>query len=189
MKRIIALITALIIAVSALSVGVCAADKSDLLAEAAKSPVYKYVKVALENAARTVEITDEQAEKLLPIIKRFNTIVTEDLGPTAARNNNGEDIYTMDQIRAVMECVSEACEILNYTYKTKPSSDPKHIGDSVFMIYDQNNKLVFQYDGDVVADTSAASDADTIALAVGAIVMLALGAAAVVAAKKRDCVR
>lgn len=186
MKRILALVVALVIAVSALSAGVCAADKSDLLAEAAKSPVYKYVKIALENAARTVEITDEQAEKLLPVIQRFNTIVTEDLGPTA-RNDN--DIYTMDQIRAVLECISEACEILNYTYKTKPSSDPKHIGDSVFMIYDQNGKLVFEYDGDVVADTSAASDADTVALAVGATVMLALGAAAIVAAKKRDLVR
>lgn len=186
MKRFIAFMTAVVLLVATLAIGVSATTKADLLAEAAKSPVYKYVKVALENAARTVEITDEQAEQLLPIVKKAVAAIDEDKGPTA---RNEDYIYTQAQIDAMMECVDEACAVLGYTYKLVPSTDPKHTGDNVFMFYNEDGKLVFQYDGDVVADTDAASEMDTMGLLIGGVVLLAAGAAMIVVSKKRAAVR
>jgi len=182
MKKFIAVMMAAVLAVSVLAIGVFAASKADLITEAAKSPIYKYVKVAVENAARTVEITDEQAEALLPIVKKAVAAVAADKGPTA---KNDAAIYSDAEIAVVMDCIGEACDVLGYTYKMVPSTNPKHVGDGVFMVYDQNGKLVFQYDGDVVADTDAATTVNTAALLAGATVLLVAGVAAIVVAKKR----
>lgn len=186
MKRFIAFMLTVIMAVGMLAVGASATTKADLLAEAAKSPIYKYVKVAVENAARTVEITDEQAEQLLPVIKRAVAAVPEDKGPTA---RNFEGIYSDEEIEIVMSCIDEACAILRYTYTVTPSTDPKHPGDQVFMFYNENGKLVFQYDGDVVSDTDAATTVDTTAVLACAAALLIAGFAVVAVSKKRATVR
>ncbi len=186
MKRFISLMTAIMLIVGVLAIGAAAATKADLLSEAAKSPVYKYIKVAVENAARTVEITDEQAEQLLPIVKKAVAAISTDKGPTA---RNDHDIYTQEEIDAVMACIDEACAILGYSYKFIPSTDPKHRADHVFMVYDNSGKLIFQYDGDVVADTDAASETYTTALFIGGAVLLMAGAAVTVVSKKRMSVR
>lgn len=182
MKRFISLMMVLMIVVGTLAVGVAAATKADLLSEAAKSPIYKYVKVAVENAARTAEITDEQAEKLLPIVKKAVAAVSADKGPTA---KNVNAIYTDAEINAVLGCIDEACDVLGYSYKFIPSTNPKHATDHVFMVYDNNGKLIFQYDGDVVADTDAATDMDTTALFIGGALLLVAGVAGIVVSKKR----
>ena len=186
MKRIVSFLTALVLVVSMFAVSVSATTKADLIEEASKSPIYKYVRVAVENAARTIEITDEQAEQLLPIVRRAVAAVPEDLGPTA---RNDHDIYTYEQIEIIMSCVDEACAILGYTHENVTSTDPKHIGDIVFMIYNEDNELVFQYDGDVVADTSAASETDTTELFIGAVALLLAGGAVLAVSKKRATVR
>ena len=186
MKRIISIMMVLMIVVGTLAVGVAAATKADLLLEASKSPIYKYVKVAVENAARTVEITDEQAEQLLPIVKKAVAAVSADKGPTAA---NGYYIYSQAEIDAVMACIDEACAILGYTYTFYPSGNAKHEADHVFTVYDNTGKLIFQYDGDVVADTDAATDMNTTALFIGGALLLAAGIAGIAVSKKRMEVR
>lgn len=186
MKRFISVVAAIMLIVGTLAVSVAAVSKSDLITEASKSPIYKYVKVAIENASRTIEITDEQAEKLMPIVKKAVSAVASDKGPTAAVDNL---VYTQAELDAVLACIDEACAILGYTYTTTPSTSPKHIGDSVFMVYDNAGKLVFQYDGDVVADTDAATEFDTTALFIGGTVLLMAGAAVLVVSKKRASVR
>ncbi len=181
MKKILALVMAAILLVS-MAVSVSAATKADLLAAAAKSPVYKYVKVSLENAARTVEITDEEATAILPWVEKAVAIIGADKGPTAA---NESFIYSKEQIDGVLGCVDEICKILNYSYTLTPSTNPKHVGDSIFTVYNEAGKIVFQYDGDIVADTAAATEIDTTLMALGAVTLLGLGAAAVAVSKKR----
>lgn len=188
MKKIIAVLTSVMLLVGMLAMCVSAATvtKSDLLNEAAKSPVYKYVKVSLENAARNVEITNEQAEEILPIVQRAVAILNEDHGPTEA-NDASHVFYTQEQADGVIECIDEVCAILGYTWKMTPKANPVHPGDGIFQVFDQNGKLVYEYDGDAVADTSAApvSNADTwVYLSVGT-VLLALGLAALAVSKKR----
>ena len=182
MKRIIAIMTAVMLLVSVLAVSASATTKADLLTEAAKSPIYKYVKVAVENAARTVTITDEQAEQLLPLVKKAVAAVATDRGPTFA---NHDLFYTLGEHKVVMNCIDEACAILGWTYAFEDSHDPKHPNDHVFRVHDQTGKIIFEYDGDIVADTAAATETDTTAIFVGAVSMLLAGAAAVAVSKKR----
>ncbi len=186
MKRIVSFFAAVMLIVSVFAVSASATTKADLIAEASKSPIYKYIKVAVENAARTIEITDEQAELLLPIVKRAVEAIPVDLGPTAKNENY---IYTQEQINIILACVDEACAILGYTHTTEPSTDPKHIGDINNFIYNEEGKLIFQYDGDVVADTSAATETDTTELLIGAVALLIAGGAVLVVSKKRATVR
>ena len=88
-----------------------------------------------------------------------------------------------------MSCIDEACAILRYTYTVTPSTDPKHPNDHVFMFYNENGKLVFQYDGDVVSDTDAATTVDTTAVLACAAALLIAGFAVVAVSKKRATVR
>lgn len=176
MKRIIAIVLTLAAVLSMAVIGVSAVTKADLLTEAAKSPVYKHVRVAIENAARTIEITDEQAEKILPIIKKVCAIT--DKGSSA-------HTYTEAERQSVMGCVDEICNILGFTYKFETSKDSKHIGDSVFFVYNKDGKLVFQYDGDVVADTDAATTMNTTAVLAASAFLAVLGVAAVAVSKRR----
>lgn len=183
MKKFIAMITTVVLLIGAVTVGVSAVTKADLLAEAAKYPAYANVKVAVENAARTVEVTPEQAEKILPIIQRAGKILG-DTDVAGVADKHGQ-YYTTEQVNGIFACIDEICEILNLTYKMVPVANAEHPGDSMLVVYDANGKTVFEYDGDAVADTDAATSMDTVVLFVGAAVMLAFGAAAIVASKKR----
>lgn len=188
MKKILVLISVLLLAVSVLALPVSAATKSDLLEEAAKSPVYKYVKVAVENAARTVEITEEQADQILPIVQRAVAAIPEDNGPTF--RNPGEHHYTEEQLAIVMECIDEICEILGFTYEfVDDDYAPMHDGDYIFTVYDQDGKIIFEYDGDAVKKTSAATEIDTRVVLASAVVVLVIGVASLVLAKRRAEVR
>lgn len=184
MKKLIAIISAIVLLVGTATIGVSAVTKADLFAEAAKSPAYKYVQVAIENAARTVEVTPEQAEQILPIVKRACEIIGNDEHPSAFSDEHGL-LYTKEQINGVMACIDEICEIMRFTYKMVPVANPEHAGDGMLTVYDANGKVVFQYDGDAVADTDAATSMDTALLFAGAGIMLALGAAAIAVSKKR----
>lgn len=180
-KKICALLIA-VVAVAMLMVPAFATNKSDLLTEAAKSPVYKYVKAAVENAARTIEITDEQAAQILPFIQRFNAAITEDKGATAATKNGM--VYTEEQVNEVFACIDGVCAVLGYTYELYPIAKPAHAGDQGIKVYNEAGKLVFQFDGDAVADTDAASTSVAI-YAVLASVLLAAGAVVLTVSKKR----
>ena len=80
-----------------------------------------------------------------------------------------------------MDCINRIAAILGYTAKIET------IGykNSILRVYDQNGKLVFEYDGDAVADTAAATTVNTEMVAFGAVALLVAGAAALVVSKKR----
>jgi len=186
MKKILAVIMSVVLMCGMLAATASAATKSDLLEEAAKAPVYKYIKVSVENAVRTVEITDEESEALLPIVKKAVAAMNADNGPTYVSKDGIK--YDAATYATVMDCIDEACSILGFTYKFTPVTSPKHTGDSVFQVFDENGKLVFEYDGDIVTDTSGDSRSADPALLISAVVLL-VAAVAVLAAKKRVSVR
>ena len=93
MKKILAMLMAVVCVFSMFAVSASALTKSDLLAEAAKSPVYKYVKVSVENAARTVEITEEQADQIMPIVKELVAILNVDKGEPGVHNIKEDKMY------------------------------------------------------------------------------------------------
>jgi len=144
MKRIIAIVLTLAAVLSMAVIGVSAVTKADLLTEAAKSPVYKYVRVAFENAARTIEITDEQAAELLPVVKKACTVIGDNSkghgGYYSAKDGH---VYTAEEYKAVMACIDEACKILGFTYKMEPVKNAKHVGDVMFVVYNAQGKMVF----------------------------------------------
>lgn len=182
MKKILAMLMAVVCVFSMFAVSASALTKSDLLAEAAKSPVYKYVKVSVENAARTVEITEEQANQIMPIVKELVAILNVDKGEPGVHNIKEDKMYyTQAEVDAVMDCINRIAAILGYTAKIET------IGykNSILRVYDQNGKLVFEYDGDAVADTAAATTVNTEMVAFGAVALLVAGAAALVVSKKR----
>lgn len=182
MKKIIAIVLSAVIALSVLAIGVSATNKADLLNEAAKAPAYKYVQVAVENAAKTVEITDEQAAQILPIVQNVVAAISADNGPTVVEKPNTLK-YTWAQTGIVVDGIAQICAILGYTYEFVPVANPVHKGDVILKVYNETGKLVFAYDGDAVADTSAASDA-TLYL-VAAVALLGLGVTAVVITRKK----
>lgn len=188
MKKILAVIMSVVLLCGMFAATASATTKSDLLEEAAKAPVYKYIKISVENAARTIEITDEEAEALLPIVKKAVAAMTADNGPTYVSKDGIK--YDAATYATVMSCIDEACAILGFTYKFSPVTSPKHTGDSVFQVFDENGKLVFEYDGDIVTDTAGdiAHDAGTM-LFIGAAVLMAAGAIALVIVRRRESVR
>lgn len=188
MKKFMALLLACVAILSVCVVPSFAATKADLLAEAAKSPIYHYVKAAVENAARTVEITDEQAAQLLPLIQKANAIISEDKGSSPTLKGDVK-AYTDAQNAEISAILAEACDILGFTYTVtlKPKAQQTHKNDTVYKVFDQKGNVVFMYDGDQVTDTSAAPAADHTAWIVAgvAVATLSLAAVAFVVARKK----
>ena len=184
MKKIIVILLSAVLLVGALVLPSFAVNKADLLAEAAKSPVYKYVKVAAENAAKSVEITDEQAAQILPIITKAVEVIGKDNGKSVVMPKTAEVRYSEDKVNAVFGYIGEVCGIMGWSYKISAVANPQHQGDIIFSVYDSNGKLIFSYDGDLVADTSAASGNSAVIIAAAGALLLA-GAAAIVYSRKR----
>lgn len=183
MKKVISLLMAVVVLTAVFVVPASAATKSDLLTEAAKSPIYKYVKVAIENAARTVEITEEQADQLMPIVKKAVAAVSSDKGP--GRYDVDGVHYTKEEYDTIMQCIDEACAILGFTYKLTPKAQ----NDIIFQVYDANNTLVFSYDGDAVSNTDGAPSSSAVLMLVGSVALLATGIGCFVVSRKRSAVK
>ena len=190
MKKIIAALLTVAVLLCTFVVPSFAATKADLLNEAAKAPIYKYVKAAVENAARNIEITEEQADQLMPLVKEAVALLSADNGPSMY-DVKGHKNYTDAQLNAVMNIIKKACDILGFTYTFSSAASTKgseyHVGDIIFKVFDKNGKLVFSYDGDLVADTSAVAETDSaawVALTAASVVTLAAAAAFVFARKK-----
>jgi len=187
MKRIIALVLSAIVMVSVFVVPSFATTKADLLTEAAKSPVYKYVKVSVENAAKSVEITDEQADAILPHVKAIVAGLSTDNGQGVYDAKKGTQ-YDKATVNTVMEHIKAICDILGWTYTLTASPNPAHPGDQLFRVYDQNGKVVYELDGEVVSDTSASAYSNTWAvLAAGCAILVAGLVTVVISRRKLSC--
>jgi len=180
MKKFLAISLTVILAIGLFAIGTSAATKSEILEEAAKSPVYHWVQITIEDAARSVEITEEQGDLIMPHVQAIVAAVPEDLGPTA-------HVYPKDQVETVMHHLAEICDILNYrlAYEEVHHTDLDHAGDIVVRIYNSEGQLVVEYDGDDLKQTDVAEENSAwIWLAVGSAFVLA-AAAVLVITKKR----
>ena len=190
MKKVMALMLSVLMLMSVFAIPSSATTKADLLAMAKQSPVYKYLKAGIENAFNTVSISDEQAEQLKPLIEEFLKIVPSDKGPTVSSKQNPLE-YSVEQVKAVYKLIYKACDIMGWTLKIVKKENSKfHEGDYIFYLYDNQNRLIFEYDGDYVTDTSgdvvAPSAVSTNAYLVGGGIFAAAAAALFVAFRKKD---
>lgn len=191
MKRYIALMLIAVIAISTFAMPLVAmaqsedkVTKSDLLEEMAKSPIYKYIKKKVENAARSIEVTDEQAALLMPIVKRGVALVPEDNGPGVFDKDKGL-LYSRETVKEVELCIADACKVMGFTYTFHSAPDPKHLGDITFFVYDQNGHIVFEYDGDTVAETGIDGiTTPSVGVLIGSIALIGLGIASFIVLKK-----
>lgn len=183
MKKTFAAILALVMILGVFAVGASAATKSDILELAATSPVYHYVKVSLENAARTVSITDAQADAVLPYVQDIVNALPEDLGPSAHD-------YTVAQQQRVMDDVNSICDVLEYelvTVEKTASSTPssKHVVDYIFQFYDKAGTLVYEFDGDEIKKTDSVGSDYAWVYILGASVLVIAAGAIIILNKKR----
>ncbi len=156
MKKIITLLISAII-LSTMVVSASAATEEDLLAEFKKISISRYMVTEVENLAANYEITSEQADQLLPLLKKAQETFPEDRGP-GYRNPEGHESYfgseiypyTEEQLDTVMGIIADACEILGFTYEFRDSNLPMHNVDIVFVLRDQEGRVAFEYDGDLI---------------------------------------
>ena len=155
MKKVMAILLSAIMLVSVFAIPSSATTKADLLAKVKTSVVYKYVKAQVENAYNTVTITDEQAERLMPLVEEFLKIVNTDKGPTVSSKYNYAE-YSLEQTLAVYNLIYQACDIMNWTLTMTKKDESKqfHQGDYIFYLWDAQNRLIFEYDGDYITNTS-----------------------------------
>ncbi len=125
-----------------------ATTEEALIEKVSASAIYKYIEGDIKNLARTIDTTPEQLDKLSVIADKFVALNLTDKGGSASE-------YTKDEIKAVMALVDEAADALGYTYTLTDSKSPKHAQDLVITLYDENNKVVYSFDGDAVKKTGA----------------------------------
>ncbi len=156
MKKIITFLLAIVI-LSATLVPASAATEEELLAEFKKISISRYILTDIENLAAVYDVTPEQGDQLMPLLKRAQEAFPEDLGP-GYRNPEGHESYfgseiypyTGEQHEIMMDIISEACDILGFTYYLRDSTLPMHNVDIVFVVKDTEGRIVFEYDGDLI---------------------------------------
>ena len=178
MKKALFLILTLAVLVTATVVPAFAATKADILTEAAKSPVYKYVKVGIENAAKSIEVTEEQADQIMPYVQHIVSLLDKDYGASA-------HTYPAEVRQSVMDDIDAICAILDLTAVYTLSENPQHELDQVITIYNADGKAVFSFDGDV-KKTGEDSSAAAIAFAVAGAVVLAAGVVVFFVTRKKE---
>jgi len=148
--------------------------KDDIVAKVSESAIYKYIKGDVANLARTVDATPEQLNKLYDIAERFVALKLADKGGSASE-------YTQAEISAVLALIDEACAVMNYSYTFEAAAKPQHKNDVTLKLYDNNQKLIYNFDGDVVKQTGFDSTATFVTIT---LLGCALAAAAAFVAKK-----
>ena len=150
MKKVLSAILCAVVLLTTFVLPTFATTKNDLVTEAAKSKLYQYVKVSVENAIRTLNITDAQAESLLPIVKSA-VAITNKYSDTTVYNDTQGQVYSDADLSAMLNYVDQACAILNISYTVSPvSGTSKHTGDIIYKFYDNSGNLIVSYDGDNV---------------------------------------
>ncbi len=191
MKRIITFLLTLVV-LSAMLVPASASTEEELLEEFKKVSISKHLLTEVENLAASYDITEEQGDALMELIKKVSAAFPEDKGPGYYTPEGYEDYfgeerkpYTEEQLNILMDAIADACEIVGFTYEFVPSEDPKHKSDVIFIARDKDGRIAFQYDGDVIKklgeiDGSKESNAPYL---IGGIGILALAGIAIPVSK------
>lgn len=176
-----------------------AVSEEDLMKEFKKISISHYMLTEVENLSETYDVTPAQAEKLLPLLREAQVAFPVDLGPGYA-NPPGYEYYfgdkmypyTAQQLDTMMKLISQACDILGFTYEFRNSYMPMHHVDIVFVLRDTNGRVCFEYDGDLIkklgeVEEDRKEDSSTPYLVGGISVSLLAGlAAATLKLKKKE---
>ena len=166
--------------VATMIVPVSAATPKESLIAAFKDAVPKaYVEMYLpmvENVLRQITVTQEQADGVMECINACKNTIKTDKGHTL-------HLYTVEERYFMLDQFKIACEILNLTYKISMSTDPDHVTDVVYTVYDAAGNPLADFDGDIVRKTNTAYEVDG-SLALLAAVLLTGAVAAVAYGKK-----
>ena len=156
MKKFVVLLLTLIV-LSAMIVPASAATEEELIEEFKKASISKHLLTEIENLATTYDVTEEQGDALMELIKKVSAAFPEDKGPGYHNPDGYEDYfgeekrpYTEEQLTVLMDAIADACEIVGFTYEFVPSETPKHKADVVFVARDKDGRIAFQYDGDII---------------------------------------
>ncbi len=194
MKKRIAVFCAMLVVLTVSLSSVITAGaytQDDLLEEFKTIPASHWVLADIENLSKTMTLTEEQCNQLWPILQEVKALVPEDNGPTVyqgTNHNNGGRAYSAETVAKVLDCIRAACKVTGCTFVKSLVSDPTHSIDIVFKLYNNEGKLIFEYDGDLVKQTGGAAPekANSAPLLIGGVSLLVLAAgAALVASKSR----
>lgn len=189
-KRIAVFCAMLVVLTVSLSATLVAGayTQEDLLKEFQTIPASHWVYADIENLSKTMPLTEEQCDKLWPILQEVKALVPEDNGPTVYGGSNHNDsgrAYSAETVAKVMDCIRAACKVTGCTFVKTLVSDPTHEIDIVFKLYNKEGKLIFEYDGDLVKQTGGAVETNTGTwLLVAGTVLLVMAAATAIAVKK-----
>ncbi len=180
MKKIISIVLACVLLASMMVLTVvpvsAATPKEDIIAAIKASVSAEYFEKYLptiENVLQQVEVTAEQAEKVIANIDTVKETIKEDKGDSLSE-------YTEVERKVVLEEFDKACETLGLKYEVKPAEKPTHEGD-VDITVKVEDKIIASVDGDAVKKTNAPDSAVNYGLVALAGV---LAAAAVVVATR-----
>lgn len=194
MKRFTVLILSLAILAASFSVSFTASayTQEDLLEEFKTIPASHWVLADIENLSRSMRLTDEQCDALWPILQEVKALVPEDNGPSVYHGSNHGNTgraYSAEVVAKVLDYIREACKITGCTFVKSLVPNPTHDIDIVFKLYDNEGKLIFEYDGDLIQQTGSAegegSSSASPWLLYGGVAMLAVAGVGGVVAGKR----
>ncbi len=156
MKKMLTLLLAVVV-LAAMIVPASAASEEQLIEKFKEISISKRLITEVENLAAAYDVTEEQGDKLMVLIERAKEVLPEDKGPGYANPEGHESYfgpekypYTEEQLEEVLDIISEACDIMGFTYDFVPSENPMHKNDIVFVLKDAEGRLAFQYDGDLI---------------------------------------
>lgn len=140
-----------------------------------QSADYGYYILA-ENTLNQYDLEAGQWDQVLALVKGLREQIDADMGQSL-------HTYTETHQREVMAALNQFCQITGSTYTITDSSNPKHDGDWVVLLYNAEGTLVASLDGDLYPDRTGES-ASAVWLSVGIVLSLSALACAAWAVKR-----
>jgi len=179
MKNFLKVIAVSLVIVSMFCVSAFAATPQERIIEAIEASVptelYKAHEIELDNLAKQVPVTDQEADAIIAIIEEVTATVELDSVNHLADLSESEREY-------VLAKMDEACTMVHVTYTITESTSPEIAGDAVINFYYEGQKIG-DFDTHEVKKTGGEEYPAATVLAIGAGV-LALAAVAFVCTKK-----
>lgn len=180
MKKVMSIVLACVLLASMMVLSIvpvsAATPKEDIIAAVKANVPAEYVEKylpTLENVLQQVEVTAEQAEKVIANIETAKEAVKEDKGDSLSE-------YAKEEVTVIVAEFGKACETLGLEYEMKPAENATHEGD-VDVVVKLEDKVIATVDGDAVKKTNTPDSAVNYGLVALAGV---LAAAAVVVATR-----
>lgn len=177
MKKVISLFAACLLLVGMMAFAgfsaSAATPKEDIVAAVKAAMPDKYEDQylpMLENVLSQIDVTAEQAEKVIGYVDTVKAAIKADKGASLSE-------YSKEEAAVVLDNFDKACTTLGLTYEFVDAEDPDHEGDVDCIIYLEEGTKIGSVDGDGVKKTGAPETNTALMVVFGAFVVVAAGAA------------